>query len=98
MTAGGVQDFCNPTPCGANSRCRVENGRAVCSCQEGFIGNPIQGCHHECETDSECGLDRACIGFRCQDPCGACGTYAECRVQVISCLISQPSPTGGTYC
>lgn len=36
---GGFTDYCNPTPCGANSKCRVENSRAVCSCLEGWIGN-----------------------------------------------------------
>jgi len=35
-------DYCNPTPCGANTTCRVENIKAVCSCLEGFIGNPIE--------------------------------------------------------
>lgn len=40
--SGGTTDYCNPTPCGANSNCRAENGRAVCSCRVGFIGNPIE--------------------------------------------------------
>jgi len=75
------QDFCNPTPCGINSKCRMENGRAVCSCQDGYFGNPIDGCKHECESDNECSLDRSCVNFRCDDPCKGCGQYADCRVQ-----------------
>lgn len=84
------QDYCNPTPCGANSKCRVENGRAVCSCQDGYIGNPIQGCTHECDTDAQCAADRACVGFRCQDPCTSCGQYAECRVNNHRSICSCP--------
>ena len=41
QSGGGFQDYCNPTPCGANTRCRVENSRAVCSCLDGWMGNPI---------------------------------------------------------
>ena len=75
-------DFCNPTPCGANTKCQVENSRAVCSCLDGWMGNPIQGCRRECESDSECDANRACTNFRCQDPCGSCGTYADCNIRV----------------
>nr|CAH0107401.1 unnamed protein product [Daphnia galeata] len=74
-------DYCTPSPCGTNTKCRVENSRAVCSCQEGFMGNPIQGCRRECESDFECDASRACMNFRCQDPCGTCGTYADCNVR-----------------
>jgi hypothetical protein len=75
-------DYCTPSPCGSNTRCRVENSRAVCSCLDGFMGNPIQGCRRECESDFECDASRACMNFRCQDPCGTCGTYADCNVRV----------------
>ena len=46
------------------------------------MGNPIQGCRRECESDFECDANRACMNFRCQDPCGTCGTYADCNVRV----------------
>merc|ERR1711973_935273 len=68
----------------------VENARAVCSCRDGFFGNPIDGCKHECESDFECGSDRACINFRCDDPCTSCGTYAECRVTNHKAICSCP--------
>ncbi|KAK4014726.1 neurogenic locus notch homolog protein 1 [Daphnia magna] len=84
-------DYCTPTPCGANSKCRVENNRAVCSCQDGFMGNPIEGCRRECETDSQCDANRACLGFRCTDPCGSCGTYADCNVRNHRAICSCPA-------
>lgn len=84
-------DFCSPTPCGTNTNCRVENGRAVCSCRDGYFGNPIDGCKHECESDFECSSNKACINFRCDDPCSSCGTYAECRVTNHRAICSCPA-------
>lgn len=86
-----TSDFCNPTPCGANTKCRVENNRAVCSCLDGWMGNPIQGCRRECESDSECDANRACTNFRCQDPCGSCGTYADCNIRNHRAICSCPA-------
>lgn len=34
----------NPCQCGPNAKCRVENHYAVCSCPEGYSGNPNTGC------------------------------------------------------
>ena len=74
--------MCSPTPCGGNTRCREESSRVVCSCLDGYFGNPLDGCRHECESDAECGFSTSCINFRCSDPCTACGVYADCRVVV----------------
>lgn len=71
---------CNPSPCGPNSQCRVINEQAVCSCLQGFIGNPPT-CRPECVTSSECPLNLACIAQKCADPCpGSCGINALCQV------------------
>lgn len=79
-TAKLVSDPCQPSPCGPNSRCRVFNQNAVCSCIEGFIGNPPT-CRPECVRNSDCGPQKACQNQKCVDPCpGACGFNAICNV------------------
>lgn len=75
-----VSNPCEPSPCGPNSRCRVVNQNAVCSCIEGFIGNPPT-CRPECVRNSDCGPQMACQNQKCVDPCpGACGFNAICKV------------------
>jgi len=84
-------ELCNPSPCGANTKCRVDAGRAICSCQPTFTGNPLTGCRRECEADSQCGFNQACIDYKCRDPCaGACGQYATCEVRNHAAVCSCP--------
>lgn len=72
---------CNPSPCGSNALCRVENGYAVCECLPEYRGNPYQNCRPECLANSDCPMNRACIRNKCQDPCpGTCGIDALCTV------------------
>jgi hypothetical protein len=72
-------DPCNPSPCGLYSNCHVIDGRAVCSCQSGFYGTP-PNCRYECTTHSDCPMNKACINYKCTDPCnGVCGDNAICR-------------------
>lgn len=79
-TAPPVTNPCQPSPCGPNSVCKVNNGIAVCSCQPGMISSPPQ-CRPECILSSECSLTEACLNNRCVDPCpGTCGVNALCRV------------------
>jgi hypothetical protein len=74
------RDPCNPSPCGPNSLCRVNNGVAVCSCQPGQIGSP-PSCRPECIVSAECPLTKACLNNKCVDPCpGTCGINARCQV------------------
>lgn len=74
------RDVCNPSPCGPNSQCRVNNNQAVCSCLPNFIGTP-PACRPECVTSSDCPLNLACLNQKCQDPCpGSCGRNSNCRV------------------
>lgn len=73
-------DPCQPTPCGPNSKCRVVNDVAVCSCVDEYIGDP-PNCRPECTVNAECPQNRACHKFKCANPCaGTCGVGAECHV------------------
>ncbi|KAK5638840.1 hypothetical protein RI129_013135 [Pyrocoelia pectoralis] len=74
------EELCHPSPCGANTICEVVNNVPTCKCQQGYHGSPIAGCRHECDSDTECGHQHACIEFRCQNPCSQCGKNAECEV------------------
>ena len=51
----------------------------------------------ECNVDSDCPYDRACIGQKCLDPCRvtSCGRGAECRVQSHQALCFCPQGTQG---
>lgn len=70
---------CQPSPCGPNSECREGPGnKAVCSCLPGYLGKP---CRPECTIDSDCSLSKACVNYKCVDPCeGSCGIGAICKV------------------
>lgn len=74
----------NPCNCGPRSKCLVQNHRPICSCEQGFEGNPNIACYAVgCRTDSECGPAKACINKNCINPClvkDPCGTNAECFV------------------
>merc|ERR1712027_154651 len=69
--------------CGQGADCTVQNHVAICRCPATYIGNPLQGCRHECERDSECGPTQKCDrqNYRCENACsrGACGENANCQ-------------------
>lgn len=44
----------------------------------GYVGNPLSGCRHECESDGECGSQENCKDFKCQQACTQCGIGASC--------------------
>ena len=72
---------CQPNPCGSNARCTPSDGSAVCTCLEGYRGNPYTQCRPECIVSSDCPLTLACISQRCRDPCpGTCDSTAICNV------------------
>lgn len=72
---------CEPSPCGANAQCRVQNKAGACICLPEYIGNPYEGCRPECVLNSDCPSNKACIRNKCLDPCpGTCGQNADCRV------------------
>lgn len=73
-----VEELCHPSPCGQNTKCEVINTTPTCSCLSGYVGNPLSGCRHECESDGECGSQEMCKDFKCQSSCSQCGTGAQC--------------------
>lgn len=73
-----------PSPCGPNTNCQELGGRAVCSCIEGFFGDPQSGCKPECVLNSDCPQHLACFDGKCHNPCGTgglCGLNAICTVR-----------------
>lgn len=76
-------DPCNPSPCGANTNCKMDynTGHAVCECKEGYFGNPQAQCGPYCILDTDCNVGFSCISRECRDPCpGACGRNTVCSV------------------
>lgn len=73
-----LEEACRPSPCGQNTNCEVVAGRPTCSCIKGYVGNPLSGCRHECESDGECGNQEYCKEFKCQSACDQCGISAQC--------------------
>lgn len=74
----------NPCNCGQNAKCIIQNHRPICSCEEGYEGNPNIACRTiGCRTDSECDSGKACYNGNCVNPClidDPCGVNAECFV------------------
>lgn len=71
---------CVPSPCGANSECRVVDERPICSCLTGMLGAP-PNCRPECLIHQDCPTHLACVRNKCRDPCtGSCGFNARCTV------------------
>lgn len=74
------QNPCIPSPCGANSECRVKGESFACSCLPTYIGSP-PNCRPECSINSECPAALACMNQKCVDPCpGSCGFNTQCTV------------------
>lgn len=60
----------DPCNCGTNAVCYVRNHKPICSCEEGYQGNPEIACQSvECRHDSQCTLDKACVNNNCVNPC-----------------------------
>ena len=82
---------CQPTPCGPNTICTVNNvGNAICNCVPGMIPKPdtITGCGPECVRDPDCQYGEVCLNQRCvekPDPCdpSPCGPGAVCMTNNI---------------
>lgn len=91
-------DPCNPSPCGPNSLCRSNNGKASCSCLPPNKEGP-NGCRPECVVSSECPANRACVNNKCIDPCsGVCGIKARCETINHSPICScSPNDSGDPF-
>lgn len=72
----------DPCNCGINAACYVKDHKPVCSCREGYQGNPNLACHSvECRSDSDCTDDKSCVNTNCVNPCllsDPCASNAEC--------------------
>ena len=88
--SGKCKNACSQeyNPCASTAECLARNHHAECRCKPGLIGDPFVRCvqqepHQpkpECQTNSDCPSDKACISERCQDAClGVCGINAECH-------------------
>lgn len=70
-------DPCYPSPCGSNAMCND----GICTCLPEYQGDPYIGCRPECIINDECPRNKACIKYKCKDPCpGTCGQNAICDV------------------
>jgi hypothetical protein len=80
---GQCRDPCN---CGIGAKCQVIRHRPICSCMEGYEGNPNIRCQTiGCRSNSECDLDKSCVNGQCLNPCliqpNTCARNAECYVK-----------------
>lgn len=75
----------NPCNCGNNAECFIRDHRPVCSCLEGYDGDPYRACRIVgCRSNSECESHEACVNGNCISPCllnSTCGPNAECYVE-----------------
>lgn len=84
---------CSPdgSSCGTGAICYGSHHTALCECPPGLTGDPHVGCVHvECETNSDCPSDKACINSHCKSPCedsDPCLPPGECTVfnHVVDC-------------
>ena len=74
-------------PCAPQATCQTRAHHPVCTCPEGYGGDPYRQCYRpECRTDNDCPVNKACINENCLNPClnsdRPCGRGAECIVEV----------------
>eukprot|EP00121_Abeoforma_whisleri_P005603 Awhi_evm1s5082 len=78
-------DPCADSPCGIGATCEVINHRPVCSCLNGFSGDPLVECQdpNACSINSDCPKDKACSGGKCTDTCRLvrCPLNSVCAVE-----------------
>lgn len=74
------------------------NNSYSCSCQPTFEGSP-PNCRRECDTNEDCPFDKACLNYKCTDPCpSSCGINADCTVRLHSPVCHCPiGLTGDAY-
>ena len=80
--SGCVPDPCSiPDICPANARCENNNGRPLCTCEPGFVGDGFQECFRgDCISNDDCSASQSCKDYRCVDPCSfSCGNGADCE-------------------
>lgn len=77
-----------PGACGLNAKCRVQSHHPVCTCEEGFLGNPLLCClPPEDQKSGPCNKVQCGINAICQDvgdkPLCSCppGFFGDPRVE-----------------
>lgn len=91
--------------CGPNALCSVVNRQRVCTCPEGFAGNPKdnrRGCVRVpaiCQSEANCPAGMICDTGKCRPPCFAskdCAINEKCfdRRCLLSCSTDQECLTG----
>uniref|UniRef100_A0A8D8VM32 Neurogenic locus Notch protein n=1 Tax=Cacopsylla melanoneura TaxID=428564 RepID=A0A8D8VM32_9HEMI len=83
---GQCEDLCAiASLCAPSAKCHVVKHRPVCTCPQGYEGNPATKCYlpHPlgCLSNEECSSDEACINSQCQKPCAIhnpCAPNAKC--------------------
>lgn len=71
--------------CGFNTECRVQNHIPICSCKQGFTGDPFTQCFE---------IYQEPIPKQPSDPCIECGSNTDCNNGVCTCL---PDYLGDPY-
>lgn len=84
---------CSNKRCGINAICQDVGNSARCYCPTDFIGDPNIECKPECEMNSDCPSNEACVNNKCIDPCttkNVCGINAVCLCSdhTVSCHCS----------
>lgn len=87
-----AEELCQPSPCGTNTKCEVINNTPTCTCLPGYIGSPLSGCRHECDSDYDCPSSQSCQNFKCVSACssGVCASTANCVVSNHRAVCSCP--------
>merc|ERR1712045_413110 len=68
-------DGCQFKSCGANAKCRSQNGVGQCYCPTSYPhGDPNKSCCSKpgvvgCRSNNECAEKQACIAKECRNPC-----------------------------
>ena len=91
MDEACINEHCiNPciveNPCAPQAQCTARVHHPVCTCPEGYGGDPYRQCYRpECRVDNDCPLDKACVNENCVNPClnteRPCGRGAECLAE-----------------
>lgn len=71
--------------CGINAQCRVINHVSVCTCTDGYTGDPFSICHS---------LPKPVLQEIKPSPCTLCGANTLCENEICKCL---PDYSGDPY-